>query len=334
MKIIDNSSLIGYNTFGINVTAKRLVLAEAQEELKEAAIKYATERTLVLGGGSNTLFCDNYNGTIIKPNNKGIKIIKEEGNDVYVKAAAGEIWDDFVKQIVEWGLYGAENLSSIPGCVGASPVQNIGAYGAEASQIIQEVHGFYLGTGEPFAIKGENCRFGYRDSIFKNELKNKTIVSEVIYKVQKKGELRLDYGNVKSYVESLGEVNLANIRKAITNIRDSKLPNPAVEGNAGSFFKNPEVERILAETIKSEYPDMPSYDLPNNMVKIPAGWIIEKTGWKGKALGRAAVHDKQALVIVNKGGATGKEIMKLAETIQKDVLKTFGISLDMEVCAI
>lgn len=334
MEIFDETSLKSYNTFGINATAKRLVLAETNEEIREAAMKYASHNPLVLGGGSNTLFCNNYNGTVIKPTNKGITVEREQGNDVYVRVAAGEIWDDFVSKTVEWGLYGAENLSAIPGCVGASPVQNIGAYGAEASQIIEQVYGYYIENGEPFTTKGRDCKFGYRNSIFKSELKGKVIVSEVTYKLQKSGTLKLEYGNVKKYVDELGEASLQTVRKAITEIRDAKLPNPQIEGNAGSFFKNPEVRDNVAERILAIYPDMPLYRLSDNMVKIPAGWLIEKSGWKGKQLGNAAVHNKQALVIVNRGGASGNEIIKLAETIQEDVQRLFGISLQMEVCVI
>lgn len=281
------------------------------------------------------LFLNNFDGIIIHPIIKGIEIIAEKGSEVIVRAGAGVVWDDFVAFCVQNNLYGVENLSAIPGCVGASPVQNVGAYGMEAGQTISHVEGFYLVTGKPFAINGSDCQFGYRNSIFKHELRDSVIITTVDFRLHRNADLNLDYGPVRQQVEELGGPSLINVRAAITNIRNSKLPDPKIQGNAGSFFKNPEVESSIFEAIHKEYPDnMPFYPLNDGRIKIPAAWLIERAGWKGKSLGPAAVHSKQALVIVNNGGATGKDIMALAEAIRADVLAQFGINIEMEVCRI
>ncbi|MCQ2228993.1 MAG: UDP-N-acetylmuramate dehydrogenase [Bacteroidales bacterium] len=334
MHIYNNVSLRSYNTFGIDVKAHCLVECENVNDVEMIARQSGDGRKLVLGGGSNVLLMSDFDGIVICPKVKGCEIIDARGNEVIVRVGSGVVWDDFVAYAVAQGLYGVENLSGIPGNVGASPVQNVGAYGMEAGQSICRVEGYMMGTGERFALSGSDCRFGYRDSIFKHELKGMAIVTTVDFKLYKDAPVQLGYGPVKAAVESMGGVTLQNVRKAIIDIRNSKLPDPAVEGSAGSFFKNPEVDSSFANEIEQKNPNMPKYDLGNGMVKIPAGWLIEQSGWKGRVLGKAGVHDKQALVLVNKGGATGSDVMNVANEVSKSVYEKFGIRLEMEVCRI
>ncbi|MCQ2205038.1 MAG: UDP-N-acetylmuramate dehydrogenase [Bacteroidales bacterium] len=334
MNIYNNISLKPFNTFGIDVNAHCLVECQSISDIQTIAQHSGDGHKLVIGGGSNMLFMSDFNGIVIHPTLKGIEIMSDNGSDVIVRAGAGVIWDDFVSFCVNHNLHGVENLSGIPGSVGASPVQNVGAYGMEAGQAISMVNGFRFGTGEPFSISAADCHFGYRNSIFKNELKDQVIVATVDFHLKHEAPLNLDYGPVRENVEALGGASLANIRTAILNIRSSKLPDPKIQGNAGSFFKNPEVDASIAKAIAKDFPAMPSYALPDGRVKIPAGWLIEQSGWKGRSLGPAAVHSRQALVLVNNGGATGTDVMNLAQTIQKDVMSKFGITLSMEVCRI
>ena len=334
MKQLHNISLKHLNTFGIDVLADEYIECDTEQDINEIAATSKVGETIILGGGSNMLFMNNIKKRVVHVNFNKIEIVKDDDEHTYLRAGAGTVWDDFVKKCVEMGLYGAENLSGIPGTVGASPVQNIGAYGYEAGNIIDTVEGYFIGSGEKFMIKGTDCQFGYRQSIFKKEYKDKIIVSAVTYKLQKHASLKLDYGTVRKAVDDLGGDSLENVRTAIMSIRNSKLPDPKIEGNAGSFFKNPEVNSDIADALKAKYIDMPTYQLEDGRVKIPAGWLIEKSGWKGKAIGEAAVHSRQALVLVNKGDATGSDIMRLATTIQNDVSTLFGIHLDMEVCKI
>lgn len=334
MKVYNDISLKTYNTFGIDVKARCLVECESVLDVEMIAKQSGDGRKLVLGGGSNMLFMSDFNGVVIRSNVRGCEMIRENGNDVVVRVGAGVVWDEFVAYTIEQGLHGIENLSGIPGSVGASPVQNVGAYGMEAGQTIERVEGYILGSGEKFVLSGEECKFGYRDSIFKHDYKGIAVVTTVDYKLYKEAPFKLDYGPVRSAVESMGGVTLSNVRRAIIDIRNSKLPDPAVEGSAGSFFKNPEVDRSVADAIEVENAGMPRYELANGLVKIPAGWLIERSGWKGRLLGRAGVHDKQALVLVNKGGATGVDVMNLANAVCSSVKEKFGIQLEMEVCRI
>jgi len=334
MNVYNDISLKAFNTFGVDVKSHCLVECESLLDVEMIARQSGDGRKLVLGGGSNMLFMSDFNGIVIRPVLGGCEIIEDSGNEVVVRAGAGIVWDDFVGKMTELGFHGIENLSGIPGTVGASPVQNVGAYGMEAGQAINRVEFVMLGSGQRRVISGEECRFGYRDSIFKHELKDCAIVTSVDYLLYKDAPFKLDYGPVRAAVEELGGESLYNVRKAIIDIRNSKLPDPAKEGSAGSFFKNPEVDSSLADSLTREYADMPKYPLPDGRVKIPAGWLIERSGWKGRALGPAAVHDKQALVLVNKGGATGQDVMNLAEAVRSAVKDKFGIYLDMEVCRI
>ncbi len=334
MNILNDVSLKDLNTFGIDVKAHCLVCCDTISDLQTVAKQSGDGRKLVLGGGSNVLFMSDFDGIVIHPCVQGIEVISETNTEVVVRAGAGVVWDDLVAYAVAHDYQGIENLSGIPGTVGASPVQNVGAYGMEAGQVICRVAGFMLNNGTSFVLSGNECNFGYRNSIFKNEMKDQAVVAVVDYKLRKGGELNLDYGAVQQKVDELGGVSLFNVRRAIIDIRNSKLPDPKEQGSAGSFFKNPEVYVAVADDIRQHYPQMPSYNLPNGKVKIPAGWLIEQAGWKGRTLGNAGVHSKQALVLVNNGNATGRDVMQLAETIRADVRSMFGIGLEMEVCLI
>ncbi len=332
-QIQNNFQLKTYNTFGFDVTCKSYISCHSNTELQEALtfLKKYPQPYLILGGGSNILFSKNFEGLIIHPLMNKISILKENDAHIWVEADAGVVWDDLVEHCVNNQWYGLENLSYIPGNVGASPVQNIGAYGVEAKDGIESVKGIYIESLEFFELTNEECRFGYRQSKFKNELKNKVIISSVVFKLNKTEEFNLSYGPVKEQVEKSGPITLQSVRSTIIDIRKSKLPEPDELGNAGSFFKNPVIDQQLFTTLQSKYASIPHYPLEGNLVKVPAGWLIEQAGWKGKSINQAAVHNKQALVLVNKGGATGSDIIHLAERIIDDIREQFGISIEPEV---
>ena len=329
MTIRDNCSLADRNTFGMDVRADRLIDWATTDELKNA-LPDIEKPVLMIGGGSNLLFMGDFKGTVLHSTITSIDIIDSTDDLVYVKVGAGVVWDDFVAWCTINGFWGVENLSAIPGEVGASAVQNIGAYGAEAKDVIDTVQTICLTDGTERDFSNAECRYGYRQSIFKNELKGQYAVAYVIYALSKVPQPKLGYGALEQEVERLGGPTLANIRQAVISIRNSKLPDPKVLGNAGSFFMNPVVTEQEFNIIRSNYPDVPSYPAPGG-IKVPAGWLIEKTGWKGRSLGPAAVYDKQALVLVNKGGATGADVRHLADTIIADVKRKFGITLSTEV---
>jgi len=313
----------------MDVRADSLIDWSTTDELKNALLDI--ERPiLMIGGGSNLLFLSDFKGTVLHSTISTIEVIGSTDDHVHVKVGAGVIWDDFVAWCSINGLWGVENLSAIPGEVGASAVQNIGAYGVEAKDVIDTVQTISLTDGSERDFSNSECRYAYRQSIFKNELKGQYAVAYVIFTLSKLPQPRLGYGALEQEVERLGGPTLANIRKAVITMRESKLPDPKVLGNAGSFFMNPVVSEQEFNIIRSKYPDVPSYPAPGG-VKVPAGWLIEKTGWKGRSLGPAAVYEKQALVIVNKGGATGADIKRLADTVIEDVKKEFGITLVTEV---
>ncbi|WP_291856309.1 UDP-N-acetylmuramate dehydrogenase [Marinilabilia sp.] len=333
MEHYSNYSLKQHNTFGLDARAKDFWIFDNPDELGGwLHNNQSGDQVLVIGGGSNLLFTKDYEGTILSPAFKGIEITAENGDDVWVRFAAGEEWDYCVEWAVERGLGGIENLSYIPGHAGAAPVQNIGAYGVEVADVLAFVEGFMLGDGTFFRKTREECDFDYRYSIFKGPLKNKVVVTGVVLRLSKNLKFLLDYGTVKDRVRSLGEPSLGNIRKAVVDIRKEKLPEPKVLGNAGSFFKNPVVTISFYQQLQEKWPDIPGYRLEaGKKVKVPAGWLIEKTGWKGREYGNAGVHKNQALVLINRGGATGSEIANLARAIQDDVLTTFNIELQPEV---
>jgi UDP-N-acetylmuramate dehydrogenase len=332
----ENLNLKQYNSFGIEVIAKSFFEFTEKEDLIEFLSKNRlSEKRLILGGGSNLLFITDFDGLIIFPNIPGIGLVNEDRNHIYIEAGAGEKWDDLVSFVVKYDLGGLENLSNIPGNVGASTVQNIGAYGIEAKDHIFLVKGVDLTTGSEVEFSNEDCRFGYRDSIFKNELMGNFVVTSVVFKLDKFPEFSLDYGSLKSEVEKLGEINLVNIRQAVINIRTSKLPDPEKIGNAGSFFKNPVVLNDMAERLQVQFPNIPVYESQQTgMTKLAAGWLIDQCGWKGYREGDAGVHKDQALVLVNYGNATGKEIFSLSEKIKDSVFEKFGVELEPEVYVI
>lgn len=336
-ELYTNYSLKQYNTFGIDVLAKHFFEFSSKKELIEF-IKENQELIklprVVIGGGSNLLFTGDFAGVIFYPHVMGIDVVKEDEDHAWIKAGAGVVWDDFVDFAVKYNYGGAENLSLIPGNVGACPVQNIGAYGVEVKDIIDTVYTINIKTLEERVFTNEECQFAYRDSIFKNELKHQYIVTHVTFKLDKKHTFKTEYGQIGAELEKYDEINISNIRKAIINIRESKLPCTEELGNAGSFFKNPVVDSEKAEELKTKHPSIPIYDAPNNQVKLAAGWLIDQCNWKGKRLGNAGVHKDQALVLVNHGSATGQEILHLAQKIQYSVFEKFGVTLEMEVNAI
>ena len=329
MTVRDNCSLADRNTFGMDVRADSLIDWATTDELKNA-LQDIEKPVLMIGGGSNLLFMGDFKGTVLHSTISTIEIIGSTDDHVHVKVGAGVIWDDFVAWCTVNGFWGVENLSAIPGEVGASAVQNIGAYGVEAKDVIDTVQTICLADGSERDFSNSECNYAYRQSIFKNELKGQYAVAYVIYTLSKVPQPKLGYGALEQEVTRLGGPTLANIRQAVIAIRDSKLPDPKVLGNAGSFFMNPVISEQEFNIIRSNYPDVPSYPATGG-VKVPAGWLIEKTGWKGRSLGPAAVYEKQALVLVNKGGATGSDVKRLADTIIADVKQKFGITLSTEV---
>ncbi len=326
--------ITNYNTFKVSQQATALFEFNQNSELvnflKEQASKF--KKLMPVGQGSNLLFTQKFDGCLLKSQNSQIEIVEEAPEKVFVKTGAGVEWDKFVEWAVERGFYGIENLSLIPGTTGASPVQNIGAYGVEVKDCIEQVEAVNLQTQQIHFFSNAECRFGYRDSIFKNELRNQLMVTSVFYRLSKKEKYHLDYGTVKQEVDRIGKLNLKNIRQAIVNIRNSKLPDHNVIGNAGSFFKNPVVARENAEELHEQFPEMPMYPADKGKVKIAAGWLIDQCGFKGYVTSNGAgVHEKQALVLVNKGTRNGSDIIELANKIKRTVSKNFGIQLEPEV---
>lgn len=334
MEIRKDYSLLSHNTFGMDIKASLFIEYASVEELKEILHRYPLEegRWLHIGGGSNLLFKGDYPGIILHSAIKGYEILEENEQEVIVRVGAGEVWDDFVAYSVDKGWYGAENLSLIPGEVGASAVQNIGAYGMEAKDLIVNVETVEVAAGEERIFTNAECAYAYRESAFKLSLKGKHIVTKVSYRLKKTPCYHLDYGNVRAELEKSGiALTLSNVREGIIKIREGKLPDPKVQGNAGSFFMNPIISRTQFEALLAEYPQMPHYVVDDEKVKVPAAWMIDQCGWKGKRLGNAGVHDKQALVLVNCGGATGEEVIHLSQEIQKSVFDKFGIRISPEV---
>lgn len=334
MNIYTDYSLKSRHTFGMDVKTALFIEYATKEELKEILQNQQLEegRWLHIGGGSNLLFMGDYSGTILHSSIKGYEVLSVDAEEVVVRVGAGEVWDDFVAYTVAQGWYGAENLSWIPGEVGASAVQNIGAYGVEAKDLIVKVETVEVATGEERIFSNAECAYAYRESIFKLSLKGKYIVTHVSYRLKKTPSYHLDYGNVRAELAKANfDLTLANVRQVIIDIRQAKLPDPNVQGNAGSFFMNPIVPRAHFEGLQKDYPQIPHYEVDADRVKIPAAWMIDQCGWKGKRLGNAGVHDKQALVLVNCGGATGAEVVRLSEEIQQSVFKMFGIQIYPEV---
>lgn len=327
----ENYSLLRHNTFGIDAKCKRFIEYSSVEEAQQVArtITGADRPLLILGGGSNLLLTGDYNGTVL---HSGIRFL-EQTDECHVRCGSGFIWDDVVDYCVANNLYGAENLSIIPGEVGASAVQNIGAYGAEAKDLIECVEAVEIETGQICRFTNTECAYSYRQSKFKHAWKNRFLITAVTYKLSKTYNPKLDYGNIRVALAAKGIDNptAMQLRETIIDIRNAKLPDPKVLGNAGSFFMNPVVPTHKYNQLAQQYVGMPHYTIDSEYEKIPAGWLIEQCGWKGKALGKAAVHNKQALVLVNCGGATGSEVVQLYKTIQHDVKQKFDIEIKPEV---
>lgn len=334
MEIKQNISLKSFNTFGIDVTANNFVSVSNIDELKKVLSLKEYPNKLILGGGSNMLLTKNFEGLVIHINLKGIEIVSQNDDFVFVKASAGENWHEFVVWCIVNDFGGIENLSLIPGNVGTAPIQNIGAYGVELKDVFDSCEAISINTQKIENFDKETCNFGYRNSIFKNEAKGQFIVTSVIFKLTRQHhKLHINYGTIASELEAMNISNptIQEISKAVIAIRESKLPNPKVIGNSGSFFKNPVVSKTLYTKLLQNFEDMPSYPVSENEVKIPAGWLIEKAGFKGKRFGNYGVHKNQALVLVNYGGANGSDILNLSKLIQKTILKIFEISIEAEV---
>lgn len=324
-------SLRTRNSFGVDQQAARLVEFETPEDLRTLFAAGIPEKWTVLAGGNNILFTRYYDGVLLTPVARGITLLSDDGDEVRVRADAGVEWDDLVEWAVGRGLWGIENLSLIPGKAGAAPVQNIGAYGCEAKDAIRRVEMYCVETGAMLTLDAAHCGFGYRESVFKHDLKGRVIITAVEIALTHTPRPRLGYGDVEREVEARGGATLRNIREAICAIRRAKLPDPAVLGNAGSFFKNPVVGAAAAERLLAEYPDMPHYPAPEGRVKLAAGWLIDRAGMKGSRKGAVGVHERQALVLVNHGGATGGEVIAFAHEVQEQVREKFGIEIDTEV---
>ena len=330
-----NYSLLPHNTFGIDARCRRFVEYETPEEARQLVRSLTAEDfpLLILGGGSNLLLTRDYAGTVV---HSRIRYIEPLGEG-RVRCGSGQNWDDFVAWCVAYQLYGAENLSLIPGECGASAVQNIGAYGAEASELIEEVEAVEIATGETVRFKGSECGYSYRQSRFKHEWRDRYLITAVTYRLSDHFEPKLDYGNIRAALAEKGIAcpTAGQLRQTIIAIRQSKLPDPKELGNAGSFFMNPIVGEEKFKSLQAAYPNMPYYEMPTKdgqgEYKIPAGWLIDQCGWKGRSLGRAGVYEKQALVLVNLGGATGREVEMLCERIRHDVGERFGIEINPEV---
>lgn len=328
-------SLKKYNTFGIDVRAKYFSEFTSAENLQNLLQPTLNDQlpTLILGGGSNILFTKNFNGIVLKNEIKGIDIIHEDEEYVYVRAGAGENWHQFVLYCLHHNLNGVENLSLIPGNVGASPMQNIGAYGMEVKDVFHSLEAFHLSENSLQTFTLNDCEFGYRESIFKKKYKGEFAILYVTFRLSKKPHFNISYGAIKEELEKMNvtELSAQAISQAVINIRSSKLPDPKVIGNAGSFFKNPEITQQQFQELKSNFPGIITYPLENGNIKLAAGWLIEQCGWKGYRKGAAGCHEKQALVLVNYGNASGKEIYNLSEEIEISVKEKFKVAMEREV---
>lgn len=337
--IEENISLKHLNTFGINVTAKYFATFNTIDEISELLTfnKQQTTnhqpQTLILGGGSNILFTKNFDGLVLKNEIKGIELIKEDDKHIYIKAAAGENWHQFVLHCINNNWAGVENLSLIPGNVGASPMQNIGAYGVELKNVFYSLEAFHLQEKKIVQFNIDDCAFGYRESVFKKKYKNEFVITSVVFRLNKQPKFNTSYGAIEQELEKMGvkALSIKAISDAVINIRSSKLPDPAQIGNAGSFFKNPEIDGLKFDMLHLKFPEIVGYKLPNGNVKLAAGWLIEQCGWKGYREGDAGCHAKQALVLVNYGNASGDAVYALSEKIIASVEEKFAVDLEREV---
>ena len=318
----------------MDVKAREVIEYDSVEDLRQILLSHKGQVLLPVGEGSNLLFTKDFEGTILLSRMRRARALKETQDEVWIEAESGLKLDDLIAQLVDMNLTGMENLSYIPGTVGASAVQNVGAYGVEAKDVIEEVHTLQVETAESRTFTNEECRFGYRDSIFKNELKGQYIVTSVVYKLHKDGDLKLDYGNLRAALEGVANPTAQDVREAVIAVRKTKLPEVTELGSAGSFFKNPVIDNSLFDTLQQQYPTIPHYTIhhpQSTFHKIPAAWLIEQCGWKGKMVGGAQCYDKQPLVLVNKNNATPQDIIDLAAAICESVRGKFGITITPEV---
>ncbi|MAC17352.1 MAG: UDP-N-acetylenolpyruvoylglucosamine reductase [Flavobacteriales bacterium] len=334
MAVQREADLAPLTTFGLPARAERLAACTSVEDIR-MALTAAGEKGLpltILGGGSNVLLTGDVPGMVLHNRIAGMDLVREDGDDVWVRVGAGVSWHGFVKDSLARGWYGLENLSLIPGSVGASPMQNIGAYGIEVEARFHSLEAIATDTGEARTFGHAECEFGYRESVFKRALKGAYVITHVTYRLSRKPDLRLEYGAIRSELEAMGiqDPTPLDVSAAVIRIRQSKLPDPAEIGNAGSFFKNPVLNLAAFSALQAAYPDVPNYPAPGG-VKVAAGWLIDRGGWKGHTRGTHGVHDRQALVLVHQGGATGAEVLKLARDIQADVREKFGVDLELEV---
>lgn len=342
MQVQENISLKPYNTFGIDAKARYFLRFNSVKKLLEATTSNLSLRgtkqkpqtsNLILGGGSNILFTKDFDGIVLKNEIEGIEKIEEDENDVYVKCGAGVNWHQFVLHCIENNWAGLENLSLIPGCVGASPMQNIGAYGVEIKDVFHELTAFHLQENANYTFRAKDCEFGYRESVFKRKYKDQFVIVDVTYRLNKQPQFNTSYGAIEQELEKMGvkELTIQAISQAVINIRSSKLPDPKDIGNAGSFFKNPSVTKEKFLQLKQQFENIVGYENADGTIKLAAGWLIEQCGWKGFRSDDAGVHAKQALVLVNYGNATGDEIFILSEKIMESVVRKFGVQLEREV---
>jgi len=339
MEILHNISLKKYNTFGIDSNAALFSTFNSIDELSELiefnkpGTDNRQQETLILGGGSNILLIKNFNGLVLKNELDGIELVKEDEDYVYVKAGAGVNWHRLVLHCIDNNWAGLENLSLIPGNVGASPMQNIGAYGVEIKDVFYQLEALHKEEGNTVIFNLDDCAFGYRESVFKRKYKNQFVITSVTYRLQKNPVFNISYGAIEQELEKMGvkQLSIRAVSDAVITIRSSKLPNPAEIGNAGSFFKNPEIDQALFDQLKTTHPGIVGYPLENGQVKLAAGWLIEQCGWKGYRKGDAGCHSKQALVLVNYGNATGEEIYELSTAIIESVKEKFTVTLEREV---
>ncbi len=335
MLIQKNHPLAPHNTFGIEAIASLYVEINNLDELNDALLNQAnlSQKRLILGGGSNILLCGNFDGMVLKNNLKGIEKTHEDSEHVYLKVGAGENWHEFVLFCIKNDYAGVENLSLIPGTVGAAPMQNIGAYGVEIKDVFYQLEAYHLEKLQIDRFGLADCHFGYRESVFKNSLKGQYFITSVTFKLSKIPTFKVSYGDIQKTLEAnkVQTLTIKAVSDAVINIRQSKLPDPKIIGNAGSFFKNPEIPLEQYETLKIKFENIPSYLVNETTVKVPAGWLIEQSNWKGYREGNIGVHEKQALVLVNYGNANGNEIKELSEKIKISVLEKFGIQLSTEV---
>lgn len=334
MNILNNISLKNYNTFGIDAVAKHFISVNTIADLKSITKQNTYPKKLILGGGSNMLLTQDFDGLVIHINLKGISVVSEDENTIIIKANAGENWHEFVTYCIEYNYGGLENLSLIPGNVGSAPIQNIGAYGVELKDTFQSCEALCLTTNTLQSFSKLDCEFGYRQSIFKQKIKNKFVITSVNFKLTKKNHnLKINYGAITCLLNEMHitEPTIKDVSKAVISIRESKLPNPKEIGNSGSFFKNPVISKTHFNILFNSFKEIPNYPISEHEVKIPAGWLIEQAGFKGKQFGNYGVHKNQALVLVNYGGAKGTDILNLSKIIQKTVKRLFGIEIETEV---